>query len=262
MDTHRLRALAPAAAAALAVAVGCAALFLAAGGGVEAAVRARQALTFAVIAESLAALLAPLFGAERAAAGSWRSGALAAARPALLVSAAALPGELLLALLFDRGALVALAAAKLVCLAAGLAAAGLVLALARLTRRPLAAAAAAGALALLLALQPFYTLPAVEALRGRRRAQAALAAAGFRAPPLAAANAFARSLPGGWRYAPHTSGRLYNVWWVGAEHPESIPPAGRQIAEYLLAGLALAALGALRRPAAGRPAAPAGGTEK
>jgi hypothetical protein len=220
----------------------------------EGAVRARQVLTFAVIAEALAAVFAPLFAAEQARAAPYRRAALAAAAPAAWVFLAAAPGELFLALGLDRGALGGLVVAKLVALAAGLAAAGLVLALVRLGRKPLAAVAAAGALALLVALQPFYTRPAVSALRDRPAARDALIAAALRAPELAVAYAFVGAAePAGWAYVPHTSAGLYNRW-VGTDYPFRVPSPWRYLAEYLAAAVALGALAALGRPAAPEPA--------
>lgn len=217
--------------------------------------RARRALTFAVIAEALAAAFAPLFAAGPACRGPYWRAARAAALPVAWIFLAAAPGELFLALGLDRGALGGVLLAKLVALAAGLAAAAVVLALARLTRRPLAAVSAAGALALLVALQPFYTRPAISALRDRPGARDALIAAGLRAPELAAAYALAGAArPVGWEYVPHTSAGLYNRW-VGTDYPLRVPSPWRCLAEYLAAAVALGALAALRRPggAAGAP---------
>lgn len=221
----------------------------------DAPVRARKALTFAVIAEALAAALAPLFAAERVSGPGWLRAAAAAALPVGWVFCAALPGEGLLALGLDRGALGAVLLAKLVAAAAGLASAGLVLALARLARRPALAAALAAALVLAVALGPFFTLTAIRNLSHRPAARDRLIAAGLRSPPLAAAYALAGAArPVGWGYVPHTSPWFYDHW-VGTDYALAVPSPRRYLGEYLMVALVLGAVAALRRSPAGSVAA-------
>jgi len=219
--------------------------------GGDSAVRARKVLTFAVVAEALAAVLAPLFAAGPAARGRFWAAAGAVAMPVAWVFLGSAPGELVLALGLDRGALGALLLAKLVAASAGLAAAGLVLALARLTGRPPAAAALAGFLLLAFVLLPMYSLTAIRALSadGRTAARDRLISAGLRSPPLAAAYTLAGSArPAGWGYQPHTSPWFYHHW-VGTDYPLAPPSPGEHLAGYLLAAVLLAGAGALRRGA-------------
>jgi hypothetical protein len=212
-----------------------------------------------VMAEALVAVLAPLFAAKCAAGekGFWCAAA-AAARPVAWVLAAALPGEFVLVLGLDRGALGAVLLAKLVAAAAGLSSAGLLLALARLTRKPLLAAGLAGFLVLAFSLFPMYSLTAIKALssEGRAAARDRLISAGLRSPPLAAAYTLAGAArPVGWAYVPHTSSWFYHHW-VGTDYALVPPSPGRYLAGYLLAALVLGAAGALRRNQAEEPRQP------
>jgi hypothetical protein len=213
----------------------------------EGPARARRLLVFAAMFEALAAFLAPLFAAETMFRGCWKRALLGASAP-LWVCVAAAPGELLLSLISDPGALGALLLAKLVALAAGLAMSGLVYALIKLTRRPLLATALAGALALAFALQPFYVRPAISALgsSGRTAARDRLIASSLRSPPMAAAYAMTRARPVGWEFVPHRTGWFYNHW-LGTDFQISVPGPWRNAAEFLAAGVLLAALGVLRR---------------
>lgn len=225
------------------------ALFLLAGlAGGEPVVRARKALAFAVIAQALVAMLAPIFVAGRAAAGGYWRALGAVATPVGWTLAAVLPGELLLAVSLDRGALGALLAAALVAGSAGLVTAGLVLALARLTRRTMLAATLAGMLVFAFALVPWCSLTAIKELPPERRgARDAIIAAGLRSPPMAAAYAFVGAArPVGWEFVPHTSNWFYKHW-VGTDYPLVVPDAWDYAAEFLLAAVALGAAGVLRR---------------
>ncbi len=244
-------------------------LILTAATGGDATVRARKVLTFAVIAEALAACLAPLFAAGSAARGGFWRAALAVAAPVGWVFVAPLPGELVLATGLDRGALGGVLLAKLAAAGAGLASAGLTLALTRLTRRPRAAAGLAATLILAFLLLPLYSLTAIKALsaEGRPAARDRLISMGLRSPPLAAAYTLVgASRPVGWEYVPHSSPWFYEHW-VGTDYPMAVPSAWRYLSGYLLAAALLGAAGAIRRSAdapasmAGKPAdgsAPAG----
>jgi hypothetical protein len=239
---RRLIALAVAAAAAGAL---VAVLMLAADGRGPA--RARRVLVFAVMLEALAAWLSPLFAAGTIHRGCWRRALLGASAPLWVVVAAA-PGELVLSLGCDRGALGALLLAKLVALAAGLAASGLVAALVRALRRPLAAAATAGALALAFALQPFYVRPAISALgsSGHPGARDRVIASSLRSPPMAAAYAMTAARPVGWDFVPHRTGWFYNHW-LGTDFQLDVPGPWRNAAEFGGVAAALLALGLVRR---------------
>jgi hypothetical protein len=214
------------------------------------AIAARRALTFFMLAESMAAALAPLFGAAGAARRTLRGALRAVLEPLGWTLAAASCAPLLLVLLFDRGAFAGWLLAVATCAAAGAASAGLVLALARLTRRATLTAVLAAALVMAFALQPLYTMPAIRALGGRPTAQRALIALGVRAPWMAAAYALKRSAPVGWDYDPLVAPSLYPPTWVGTDYPVAVPGPAQYLAEYLFLGLLLGAAGALR---GGRP---------
>jgi hypothetical protein len=208
--------------------------------------RARRVLTFFLIVQALACAFAPLWTAERAARGTYWKALRAALEPVGWTLAVMLSGPLLLALFYDRGALLAWLLAELVCAGAGLASAGLLLALARLTRRPLLAAGLAAALLLLFELQPAYTLRVIRSARGHPGVQRLLINLGLRPSWMGVAHALKRARPGVWHYDLGST-TLYPPHWIGTDYAASPPEPWDHFMEHLVAAVILAGLAALRR---------------
>ncbi len=204
--------------------------------------RSRRVLTLFAMLAALAAALAPLFGADRAA-PLCRPGALrSVGEPLGWTLAVFVPGPLILALLFDRGGIVPWLLAMIVALGAGLASAGLILALARPANRPRMGVCIALALLLLFEFQPLYTYSLIKSFNGRPGAQNVLIATGVRTSWMGAAyamkdNLFAYDL---------TSRTLYPTNWLGTDYPVSRPGPGRHFLEYLIAFVLLGSLGLVR----------------
>ena len=220
------------------------------------AVRARRVITLLMITESLVLALAPVFAVRKAAGRSVLESLLMTLRPVGWTLAVTLAGPLVLALVFDRGALPGWIMAKLICAAIGMASAGLVLFITRLTGRPALSLPLSLVLILGFSLQPFYTMPVIRALRGKPEAQKLLIDSGVRAPWMAASHAMLSAGPAGWKYMPVTSPYLYEHW-VGTDYPVNVPGNGSYLIEYLVFGLLLAGLAALfPRKTAPREVAP------